>query len=306
MNTEVNNPEISGTAIFQNNIKPFIPKGCHPVETGRYRIPTIEIARMYETIMRWVENRSPGGIVHGRPRIGKTEAIRYMIKNMKSNISSNLPVYHILCDQHNKPNENTFFENLLRDIGNGLSLTGNSNAKRERLMKFFLVQGETSAMNHIILFIDDAQRLFEIQYGWLMDIHNLLNNNNISLTVILVGQDELIHQKNAFIQAKKAQIIGRFMIHEYKFTGIKNIQEMNACLKGYDIDSEYPPESGWTFTRYFFPEAFLQGSRLENCAEDLFTSFSNLRIENGLKKSFEIPMQYLTLTIEYALRKFGA
>lgn len=285
--------------------RPFIQDGFHPVETGRYLLPTNEIVRMYNAVKRWLDNRSPGAIVYGRPRIGKTNAITFLINYLKQQLGESLPVFHILCDQHNKANENTFFENILRDIGHGLQLNGNSNAKRDRLVKFLLLQGEMSGHNRIILFFDDAQRLFEIQYGWLMDIYNLLNRYGISLTVILVGQEELIHQKNAFIQAKKAQIIGRFMVHEYKFNGIKNITDIKTCLQGYDVVSEFPQSSGWSFTRYFFPEAFSAGTRMENCAEDLFSIYSSLRQEYGIKKPFEIPMEYFTLTINYAMRRYG-
>lgn len=285
--------------------RPFVPKGFHPVETGRYLIPTNEIVRMYNTVKRWLDNRAPGAIVYGRPRIGKTNAITFLINYLKQHLGENLPVFHILCDQHNKANENTFFENILRDIGHGLQLTGNSSAKRDRLIKFLLLQGEMSGHNRIIFFVDDAQRLFEIQYGWLMDIYNLLNRYGISLTVILVGQDELIHQKNAFIQAKKAQIIGRFMVHEYKFNGIRNVTDMKTCLMGYDTVSEFPESSGWSFTRYFFPDSFKAGAKIESCAEDLFSIFSSLRQEYGIKKPFEIPMEYFTLTINYAMNRYG-
>ncbi len=285
--------------------RPIIPKGYHPVETGRYQIPTNEIKILFNNVSKWIENRSPGGIVFGRPRIGKTEAIKYLIKILKSKFGDTLPVFHILCDQHSKPNENVFFENLLRDVEHGLPLSGNASSKRDRLLKFFMFQCEMSANNRIILFIDDAQRLFEIQYGWLMDIYNILNKYDISMSVILVGQEELIHQKNAFIQSKKTQIVGRFMVQEYKFSGIKNIRDMSACLQGYDLSSEYPVKSGWSFTKYFFPDAFDSGKRLENCAEDLFMAFTNIRMESGFKKTFEIPMMYLTLTIDCALKKYG-
>jgi hypothetical protein len=139
-----------------------------------------------------------------------------------------------------------------------------------------------------------------------MDLNNDLDRAGISLTVLLVGQKELLHQKSALMQAKKAQIIGRFMIHEYKFSGIENITDIGVCLRGYDVESEFPEQSGWSFVRYFFPEAFSQGYRLEQCAGDLHSAYQELRQEAGVRRSFEIPMQYLTATIEYALRQFGA
>jgi len=286
--------------------RPFIPKDSHPIETGRYVIPTNEIFNLYTEITKWIKNRAPGGIIYGRPRLGKTRAIEYLKRIISVNYDSKLPIYTIACRQYKNPNEGVFFEDLLRDVKHALHSSGKSNIKRDRLTKFLIERTESSGTNRVIMFIDDAQRLFEIQYGWLMDIYNELDNYGISLTVILVGQEELIHQRSAFIHAKKAQIIGRFMVHEYKFTGLKNSGDIQTCLKGYDADSEYPTNSGWSFTRYYFPDSFCEGKRLESCAEDVYDAFKNLRQEVGqLKNTFEIPMQYLTLTIEYALRSFG-
>ncbi len=64
---------------LQDDQRPYVPKGVHPIETGRYLIATNEIERMYQTISKWIQNRSPGGIIHGRPRIGKTRAINYLL-----------------------------------------------------------------------------------------------------------------------------------------------------------------------------------------------------------------------------------
>jgi hypothetical protein len=285
--------------------RPFIPKGSHPIETGRYLLATNEIIRLHQTVSRWIENRAPGGIIYGRPRLGKTRAINYLMHDLPSEFGKQMPIFHMCCRQYKNPNESSFFEDILKDIGHALPSTGKANQKRDRVLRFLLECGEASGQHRIVLFIDDAQRLFEIQYGWLMDIYNELDRAGISLTVILVGQTELIHQRSAFLQAKKAQIIGRFMVHEYKFTGIKSIHDIRACLIGYDSISEFPQDSGWSFVRYFFPEAFETGFRLENCAEDILHAFAALRQEEGLLKAIEIPMQYFTLTVEYVLRRFG-
>ncbi|MCE5169694.1 hypothetical protein LQV63_10250 [Paenibacillus profundus] len=138
-----------------------------------------------------------------------------------------------------------------------------------------------------------------------MDINNELDSLGISLTAVLVGQKELIHQRSAFQQAKKLQLVGRFMIDDYKFIGLKTLDDMQTCLAGYDQFSDYPVGCGWSFTRYFFPTAFANGFRLEDCAADLYDCFLSARTESGLYKALEIPMQYLTLTVEYVLRRYG-
>jgi len=302
----MNQPGHIENSYTESLLRPYVAKGTHPIESGRYLLPTNEIVRMYDTVAQWITNRSPGGMIYGRPRLGKSRAITYLTYALPNEFGDQLPIFTMKCRQYKQPNENSFFEDLLNDVGHAMPFNGKANVKRDRLYRYFMETAERSTQKRIILFIDDAQRLFEIQYGWLMDIYNELDSAGISMTAILVGQEELVHQRSAFIQAKKAQIIGRFMVHEYKFKGITDVEDMAACLAGYDIVSEYPENSGWSFTRFFFPEGYNKGFRLENFAKELFSMFTNLRKENGLTKATEIPMQYLTLTVENALRYFGA
>lgn len=287
------------------SIRPVIPKGTHPVETGKYLLPTNEIVKMHNTVSKWIDNRAPGGIIYGRPRIGKTRSITYLMHDLPAEFNQNIPVFHMRCRHYKLAKENEFFEDLLLAVKHALPYSGKASIKRDRLFRFLLEKAELSFQKRIIIFVDDAQRLFELHYGWLMDLYNELDHAGISMTAILVGQEELIHQRSSFIQGRKAQIVGRFMVHEHEFTGLKGLNDMKACLSGYDQISEYPENSGWSFTRYYFPDLFDDGFRLESCAEELLSVFTNLRKEAGLSQKFDIPMQYLALSVEYALRKYG-
>jgi len=287
-------------------IRPFIPKDTHPVETGKYLISTNEIDRMYQTVIQWVENRTPGAIIYGRPRLGKTRAISYLISCLPQDFGENTPIYHIRCRQYKNPNENFFFEDLLNGVGHSIILNGKSNMKRLRLLRFLVERADFSGKNKIIFFIDDAQRLVELNYDWLMDLYNELDEYGITLTTILVGQKELVHQRSAFISGEKFQIVGRFMSQEYQFKGIQTLNDLKICLMGYDDYCEYPSDSKWSFTKYFFVDSFIRGYRLQHSAEELFQVFVDLRREFGLPQKVEIPMQYITLTIEYALKRFGS
>lgn len=292
-------------SLIINEKRPYVPKGSHPIETGNYNLPTSEILNLYNEISRWINNRAPGAIIYGRPRLGKTRAIRFVKSFIKEEFGEDLPIFQMCCNQYKVPNENRFFTDLLKNLGHSLYLNGKVELKRDRLIKFLIERSEVSSQHRIILFIDDAQRLHELEYSWLMDIHNELDKYNINLTAILVGQEELVHQRSAFIQSGKMQLVGRFMIYEYKFSGIKTIDDLKMCLSGYDSISDYPEGSNWSFTRYYFPDAFTEGERLENCAEKLFNQFKLLREELKITKPIEIPMQYITLTIDYCLRTFG-
>lgn len=51
--------ELELEQLTSNSIRPYIPKGTHPVETGKYLISTNEIDRMYQTVLQWIGNRIP-------------------------------------------------------------------------------------------------------------------------------------------------------------------------------------------------------------------------------------------------------
>ncbi|NUU75388.1 ATP-binding protein [Paenibacillus xylanilyticus] len=285
--------------------RPLLPKGAHPVETGKYDIPTNEINNLYARVKESIEDRLPGTVVHGRPRLGKTRAIAYLMKALPMDFEK-LPMYNLLCREHTKPNEDVFFTEILKDIGHGFYSSRNAVLKRERLLKFLIEQADAAGQNRTVFFLDDAQRLHEIQYGWLMDISNELDRYGINLTVFLVGQNELLNQRSVFFEEEKYQIIGRFMVEPYKFHGIRSEDDLNECLLCYDEGAFYPYDSAWSFTRYYFPESFEKEEfRLSNYSKQLFDVFVSLRQEAGISKSFEIPMQYVTRTIEFALKKYG-
>lgn len=287
------------------DIRPISAKGTHPIETGHYNIPTQAILNLYVEVSQWITNRSPGGIVHGRPRIGKTSAIKFMNAFIGEEFGEKTPVYHICCNQYRYPSEQTFFGDLLQGVGHNIYLSGKADAKRDRLIKYLVEIVRASGKYRVIFFMDDAQRLHELHYGWLMDISNLLEQQNIHLTVILVGQEELVFQRTAFMQAGKSQIVGRFMVHDYKFSGVASIEDMRACLECYDSNSEYPEGSNWSFTRFYFPDSFNNGFRLSQCADALYEQFLLLNEKSNNRVSLEIPMQYLTLTINHCLRTYG-
>lgn len=279
-------------------------KGQHPIETGSYRLPTKEIINLYAVVSRWISNRSPGGIIYGRPRLGKTRAISMLEFQLKKEFGEDLQIFKMLCSQH-KPSENRFYTDLLREIGHFAYNQGKSEIKKERLIKYFIERAQSSYHKKIILFIDEAHMLYESDYNWLMDIYNQLDRYNITMTVILVGQDELMFQKSAFIASCKMQIVGRFMVHEYMFSGIKSKEELEYCLNAYDELTEFPEDSGCSYTEYFFPQAFQDGKRLNNEADFILEKFEEVRANNNISSDFELPMQYFTLFIDNCMTVFG-
>lgn len=284
--------------------RPSIPAGTHELELDAYLLPTNEIRKLLKKLVEWIEVRSPGGIVYGRQRRGKTQAISYIQKVLDHRYAGELPNFFIPAKHKLTANEEHFYELLLKWVGHDFPFAGKKNQKFDRLSKFLQEKGEKSKYKQVVIIIDEAQSLLDAHYKWLIDLYNSLDAIQVKLIVLLIGQPELKSTKSAYIVEGKNHIVGRFMIKEHELFGAKTVEDFRVCLNGYDT-LEYPEGSGWTYTRYYYPEAYAEGKRLEHCAKDLFEAFALVRQEEGFRGDMEVGMQDLTTTIKCALVKFG-
>jgi AAA domain len=285
--------------------RPKVLPRAHPIESHRYLIFTPAVYVFFRIVLQWFLSGATGGMIYGKPRYGKSSGIKCVATLLTEELKLPLPIVTVICRDHQIPSEGNFFEDFLKDLGHALYSSGKASAKRHRLTEYLTELVEKSGQDRLILFMDEAQKLHEQHYKWLIDLHNELERRGIVLIVLLVGQEELLHQFSAFQFAKKTQIIGRFMVRQLRFSGITNQKDMQACLANYDAGSEYPPESGYSFTRYYFPAAFDSDLRLENYAPMVWQAFKEMREEAQLPLTREIPMQYFCRTVEYVLTRFG-
>ena len=286
-------------------IRPHVQKGTHPIETGRYLLATRQISEFLERLDIWIEYRALGAIVHGNPRIGKTQAIGYATRYVREKYPA-LPVFQHICKAHKTPNEDVFYTELLNSVGHKFQKQGKAWDKRERISKFLITEAAGKETNRVLFFMDDAQLMQDMHYKWWMDVQNTLSKEGIILTTILVGQEELIQFRTILLDANQYQIVGRFMTNSHPFRGLETLIDVKECLKGYDEESEYPEGSGYSLTRYYFPETYSShGFRLQNSANEVVSAIKQIRTHNGLYKKFELPMLFMTLATEYCLKRFG-
>lgn len=253
-------------------------------------------------------NRLPGMIVYGRPRLGKTSAIKFAIENLPAYMAAPLPILIANSNAYKVPSEEKFFVDLLQDFNFPFTAKRKPSDLRNQIVNLLMEKAEKSRLRRIILIMDEAQRLTEFHYDWLMDIYNQLDREKISMSVICVGHEQLLSRRTHFLENKHSQIIGRFMTHEHRFFGLTSLEEIKRVLRCYDSPdiSSYPENSGWSYTRYFFPEGFDRGHRFENDAGTIYHHFMALRREHGVSSDLEIPMEYFAFSVEYALKIYGA
>jgi len=272
--------------------RPIVPRGRHPIETGKYKLPTRAIEEVTNVIYQWVENRLPGGVIYGNPRIGKTSAIQFLLPRIKEYFGSPIPAFLVTCEDQVRASPNDFYENMLISINHGLATGGTAAAKKKRITTFLADEVTSAGEYRVILFLDDAQWLKEVEYNWLMGIHNKLNSYEIELITILVGQRELLAKRSMFTRSNGMQIVGRFMTCRYQFHGIRDLIDVQTALRGYDdLSSSFPIGSDWPLLRYWIPEAFENGFRLEHQALTITQGLDEMKRDMGIKELDEIPMQ---------------
>ncbi|MCL4416611.1 AAA family ATPase [Desulforamulus aeronauticus] len=285
------------------NIDLLDPK-LHPINTKRYILSTPPVNEVIQNISACIDKKDTGAIIYGRPRLGKTFALRALKVYLQDGYGD-IPIFTINQTWQQYAREKRFYEDLLASSGHDLISKGNSDEKRRRLINHLSNEIDKSQKGMMVLFIDEAQHLLEPHYYWLMDIYNALESKGYYVFYLLVGQKELRHRRSTFIEQERQQIVGRFMVREYAFSGIRTEEDIKELLEGYDELTEYPEGSNISFTNYFFPEAFSTGHRISTFSEKMFNIFTNKRIEVKLSGKPEIPMKYLTSTIEYLFKEYG-
>lgn len=271
----------------------------HPVVRKKYVVPTPSIDEFYERVRKCITFGTPGSMLFGQPRYGKTRAIRYVV-NMLALEYPKIVTFNFLCRRSKSHSEAAFFSHLLHYAGHANPNAGSISQKRDRLMHKLLDRVEKSDEDLLLLFADEAQRCSVDEYEWLRDIYDELDERGVRVLVFLVGQPDLLNQKNALRQGQHMHIVGRFMTHEVPFRGLMSADDAATCLAGYDV-SCYPERSDWTYTRFFVPRAYAQGFRLVNQALPLWEAFLDAHEQAGFTFEMELPMKYFTQAVEIVL-----
>ncbi|WP_318766119.1 ATP-binding protein [Lactiplantibacillus carotarum] len=260
--------------------RPVLPNFSHPVEEGHYLFLTTQIAKMCNQINIWIQNRIPGAIIYGRPRLGKTAAINFAQRYLGNLWKNRADFYYMTTNTYTTLTERIFFEEMLRSVGHEEIAKGTIVEKRMRVMNTLITNATILNVKKVVFFIDEAQRLTEKQYNWLMDIYNELYANGITLTTILIGQPELQLTRTSYFKYK-TMIRERFMTEIYEFHGLLSIKDIQVCLEQYDIERKYPTDSEWTFTRYYFPSQFENGFRIGNYSKSIYDAFWKVQQKNS-------------------------
>ena len=138
-----------------------------------------------------------------------------------------------------------------------------------------------------------------------MDLYNNLLSVDIQLIAFLFGTRELRDLKTSFKQRGKDQIVGRFMINEIQYTGIKSEKELCFCMAA--LDKLHMYASGYEelndhLLDFYFPHA--EGKSFFDIGEEYYTAFNKVRERHGIV-SKDIPMKYIIDSFVICLNQYG-
>ena len=169
---------------------------------------------------------------------------------------------------------------------------------RKQVMK--LIDG--ASHGSVVLWIDDSQLLTPAAEDSLRCLRDQLSVNEVRLLTVLVGHPRarLMKQRRVSYASDFPSFVPAVPTEEYELHGLRSVTEIEHCLKAYDNDC-FPIGSDWSYTRFFLPQAYLNGFRLAAYARDLWHVFVDADRTSGADSSTEVPMLYFARTIEHAL-----
>jgi hypothetical protein len=286
---------------LESNLPPWesIAWEMHPVVRRRYTLATPMVMSVMGAAVTWIKNGITGGIIEGNPRLGKTKLRRYLMNIIPNEIPRVL-VFSLIARRYAVPSERVFFGDLLKAVGHRMHMEGTAPQRRDRLTESVVRLVKRSGQTRVVLIVDQAHNLQTIQYEWLIDFFDEINEAGVELFVLLVGQRELSAISDDLKRSGKTQIVGRFMVGRAEFFGITTHNELKECLACYDDKTAYPEGTAWSFTRYFFKEAFPTGWRLSSLSGILWKLFSENRAPYSSGR-VEIPMQNFVMVVDRIL-----
>lgn len=281
------------------------------LRSEEFNIATNSIFELLSQMNTWICNGICGAMVYGRTRAGKTSAISYITRALKAKYGEDFPIIIWSLTDH-KATDKAFYASILDAIDIEIPKYNRVTALelKNKVINYLTIMACQTPFRKVIFMIDEAYKLDQKEYYWLMDLYNTLYiKHNINMITFLIGTPkEMIATRECFVAAKERQIVERFMLNEYKFYGIRNMPELCMCLAEFDktpICGSRGVVDNITISQFFFPDAHREGKAIfYELGHDYWNAFLEIRQKYGVKEK-DIPMHYFIESFINCLTCFG-
>ena len=267
-------------------------------------IKTKAIHDLEDALLSWLSTTTCGGIVYGRARIGKTRALKSIAQSIREKYGDEFPVIIWNITDH-AITEKNFYTSLLMAMGlERIPIHSNALALKERCLNELAMAAYETPLRKVVIMLDEAWKMSEKDFAWLMDLYNNLNHKDILLSCFLFGTKELKMYKATLKSIGQDQIVGRFMINEFQFFGMLEPQELMLCLLAFDkmtTNTEWGG-SDIPLLDFYFPNH--EDKHFSSLADDYWTAFIQVKAKYNIKAK-DIPMKYMIDSFILLLQRYG-
>ncbi|SIT49458.1 conserved hypothetical protein [Paraburkholderia piptadeniae] len=266
----------------------------HPLTKRRYTIPTTVIQHAYRASRERVYARHTGLIFIGKTRYGKTTCA----KAIRQYLLEEFPHIHVIVVAARstlRPVAGHAYRVILESVKHVCA----ARADATLLLRNVVADVETALAakggDHFVMILDEVNLFGDEDIVSLLELGNLLELRGITMTVISFGQPGVAQRITSLQQQNKQQLIARFFRRPKSFVGCTGVDMLRDVLTYLDTGSEWPEGSGWSYTEFFFPQAYQRGFRFHRCAELIWQEMSAAMpdAEDGLN------MEAITMTIDW-------
>jgi hypothetical protein len=246
----------------------------HPVVRERYTVPTPMLIHAHEEARDRVWLRRTGVVFYGETRAGKTTCANSIRDFLREEFED---AYITIASARSslRPKDGLMARLILEGSGHALASRPDPEALLRNVIMDVLTNLSSRGGDQYVLILDEVNLLNDWDLTGLLEIHNILAMKGIKMTTISFGQPEVLNLINSLANSEQLQIIARFFRKPVPFLSCNSEQTLAAVLRCLDEDTEWPEGSGWTYTYFFFPQAFSNGFRLSNYATAVWTALVN-------------------------------
>jgi hypothetical protein len=232
----------------------------HPMLESRYFIETEQSSNFYNVVYDYILARKSGLYCMGEFRVGKTRAISNAIHRLKVDMPWAAVFLHS-AKRVTHQTKKAFCQDLLRSFTCFFTSRQNSEVL---LTRYLMAQAIKAGSKTCVLFIDEAQMLTVLQMRYLLEVWNDLRVEGFVLLTVLVGQKGLDSLKKLTDEEDHGAVIARFFVNAMHIGGLHSQTQLRLYLEAFDSKLIFPPNSSWSFSRFFCNMAFESGWRLSS------------------------------------------
>lgn len=175
--------------------------------------PVSTYSRFQSELKRCIEFRSTGAIIHlppNLPTVGETGFVQERISETLT-----VPIYTFVRHKTPPMSESAFFKQLLSSVSPSASAQKLKTYElRKSVTNLIHQHARKSEKKAAVLCVENPQNMTMPDYEWLIDLQNELSAYGTDLTVLLVGDLELIKQWKRNTRPISMQAMQRFMHEE--------------------------------------------------------------------------------------------